>query len=99
MTGWTVAASPLCTYPTVSAHSVLAATLLHGSFNAVASLSPSVITNDAVFCIDACLVGRVAASCFITFTKSPRENSYLRGHPLAESRIWGKPAFIYLNRL
>nr|WP_236639882.1 hypothetical protein [Salinigranum halophilum] len=72
MTGWTVAASPLCTYPTVRAHSVLAATLLHGSFNAVASLSPSVITNDAVFCIDACLVGRVAASCFITYQKRRR---------------------------
>ena len=39
MTGWTVAASPLFTYLTVRAGSVLAATLLHGSFNAVASLS------------------------------------------------------------
>jgi len=39
MTGWTVAASPLFTYLTVRAKSVLAATLLHGSFNAVASLS------------------------------------------------------------
>jgi membrane protease YdiL (CAAX protease family) len=39
MTGWTVAASPLFTYLTVRARSVLAATLLHGSFNAVASLS------------------------------------------------------------
>jgi membrane protease YdiL (CAAX protease family) len=39
MTGWTVAASPLFTYLTVRAQSVLAATLLHGSFNAVASLS------------------------------------------------------------
>jgi membrane protease YdiL (CAAX protease family) len=39
MTGWTVAASPLFAYLTVRARSVLAATLLHGSFNAVASLS------------------------------------------------------------
>jgi membrane protease YdiL (CAAX protease family) len=39
MTGWTVVASPLFTYLTVRAKSVLAATLLHGSFNAVASLS------------------------------------------------------------
>jgi len=39
MIGWTVAASPLFTYLTVRARSVLAATLLHGSFNAVASLS------------------------------------------------------------
>jgi membrane protease YdiL (CAAX protease family) len=39
MTGWTVAASPLFTYLIVRARSVLAATLLHGSFNAVASLS------------------------------------------------------------
>jgi membrane protease YdiL (CAAX protease family) len=39
MTGWTVAASPLFTYLTVRAKSVLAPTLLHGSFNAVASLS------------------------------------------------------------
>jgi len=39
MTGWTVAASPLFTYLTIRAQSVLAATLLHGSFNAVASLS------------------------------------------------------------
>jgi membrane protease YdiL (CAAX protease family) len=39
MTGWTIVASPLFTYLTVRAKSVLAATLLHGSFNAVASLS------------------------------------------------------------
>jgi membrane protease YdiL (CAAX protease family) len=39
MTGWTVATSPLFTYLTVRSRSVLAATLLHGSFNAVASLS------------------------------------------------------------
>ena len=39
---WTVAASPLftsLTYLTLRARSVLAPTLLHGSFNAVASLS------------------------------------------------------------
>jgi len=70
MTGWTVAASPLCTYLTVRAHSVLAATLLHRSFNAVASLSPSVITNEAVFCIDACFISRVAASCFMIHQKT-----------------------------
>ncbi len=29
---------------------------------------------------------------FFDLTKSPRENSYLRGHTFAESRIWGKPA-------
>lgn len=39
MTGWAVAATPVFTYLTVRAESVLAATLLHGSFNAVVSLS------------------------------------------------------------
>lgn len=39
MTAWTVAASPLFTYLTLRARSVLAATLLHGSFNAVGGLS------------------------------------------------------------
>lgn len=39
MTGWTVAVTPVFTYLTVRAGSVLAPTLLHGSFNAVASLS------------------------------------------------------------
>ncbi|MFD1685931.1 hypothetical protein [Halobellus litoreus] len=38
MTGWTVAASSLFTYLTVRARSVLATTLLRGSFNAVASV-------------------------------------------------------------
>nr|WP_277347879.1 CPBP family intramembrane glutamic endopeptidase [Haloarcula rubripromontorii] len=39
MTVWTVAGTPVFTYLTVRAQSVLAPTLLHGSFNAVASLS------------------------------------------------------------
>ncbi|MFO8116141.1 MAG: type II CAAX endopeptidase family protein [Halorubrum sp.] len=39
MTVWTVAASPVFTYLTVRARSVLAATFFHGSFNAVGSLS------------------------------------------------------------
>lgn len=39
MIGWTVAASPVFTYVTLRARSVLAPTLLHGTFNAVASLS------------------------------------------------------------
>lgn len=39
MTLWTVAVTPVFTYLTVRARSVLAPTLLHGSFNAVASLS------------------------------------------------------------
>jgi hypothetical protein len=39
MTGWTVAVPPLFTYLTVRARPVLAAMLLHGSFNAVASRS------------------------------------------------------------
>jgi membrane protease YdiL (CAAX protease family) len=39
MTLWTVAISPVFTYLTVRARSVLAPTLFHGSFNAVGSLS------------------------------------------------------------
>lgn len=39
MTGWTVAASPVFTYLTVRAGSVLAPTFFHGTFNAVASQS------------------------------------------------------------
>lgn len=57
MTGRTVAASPLFTYLTVRARSVLAATLLHGSFNAVASLSLVYLT-----VAGALLVGPVAVA-------------------------------------
>ncbi|WP_254521945.1 CPBP family intramembrane glutamic endopeptidase [Natrinema caseinilyticum] len=39
MTVWTIAASPVFTYLTVRARSVLAATFFHGSFNAVGSFS------------------------------------------------------------
>lgn len=39
MTGWTVTASPIFTYLTLRAETVLAPTFFHGSFNAVASLS------------------------------------------------------------
>lgn len=39
MTVWTIAASPIFTYLTVRARSVLAATFFHGSFNALAGFS------------------------------------------------------------
>jgi membrane protease YdiL (CAAX protease family) len=66
MTGWTVAASPLFTYLTVRASSVLAPTLLHGSFNAVASLSLVYLTGAGNLLLAPVGAAGVGAALFAT---------------------------------
>jgi membrane protease YdiL (CAAX protease family) len=66
MTGWTVAASPLFTYLTVRAESVLAATLLHGSFNAVASLSLVYLTGAGTLLVGPVGVAGIGAALLAT---------------------------------
>jgi membrane protease YdiL (CAAX protease family) len=68
MTGWTVAASPLFTYLTVRARSVLAATLLHGSFNAVASLSLVYLTGAGNLLVGPVGVAGIGAALLATAT-------------------------------
>ncbi|GAB6862469.1 CPBP family intramembrane glutamic endopeptidase [Haloplanus litoreus] len=68
MTGWTVAASPLFTYLTVRAKSVLAATLLHGSFNAVASLSLVYLTGAGTLLVGPVGVAGIGAGVLATTT-------------------------------
>jgi len=66
MTGWTVAASPLFTYLTVRAGSVLAATLLHGSFNAVASLSLVYLTGAGTLLVGPVSIAGIGAALLAT---------------------------------
>ena len=66
MTGWTVAASPLFTYLTVRARSVLAAALLHGSFNAVASLSLVYLTGASTLLVGPVGVAGIGAGLLAT---------------------------------
>ena len=66
MTGWTVAASPLFTYLTVRAKSVLAATLLHGSFNAVASLSLVYLTGAGALLVGPVGIAGIGAGLLAT---------------------------------
>ena len=66
MTGWTVAASPLFTYLTVRARSVLAATLLHGSFNAVASLSLVYLTGAGALLVGPVGIAGIGAGLLAT---------------------------------
>ena len=62
MTVWTVAASPVFTYLTVRARSVLAATLFHGSFNAVGSFSLVYLTGAGNLLIAAVGVAGIGAA-------------------------------------
>jgi membrane protease YdiL (CAAX protease family) len=66
MTGWTVAASPLFTYLTVRAKSVLGATLLHGSFNAVASLSLVYLTGAGALLVGPVGIAGIGAGLLAT---------------------------------
>jgi membrane protease YdiL (CAAX protease family) len=66
MTGWTAAASPLFTYLTVRAKSVLAATLLHGSFNAVASLSLVYLTGAGALLVGPVGIAGIGAGLLAT---------------------------------
>jgi membrane protease YdiL (CAAX protease family) len=66
MTGWTVAASPVFTYLTVRARSVLAATLLHGSFNAVGSLSLVYLTGAGALLVGPVGIAGIGAGLLAT---------------------------------
>jgi hypothetical protein len=66
MTGWTVAASPLFTYLAVRAQSVLVAPLLHGSFNAVASLSLVYLTGASALLVGPVGIAGIGAGLLTT---------------------------------
>ncbi|MFD1587646.1 CPBP family intramembrane glutamic endopeptidase [Halorientalis brevis] len=66
MTGWTVAATPVFTYLTARAESVLAATLLHGSFNAVASLSLVYLTGAGALIVGPVGIAGIGAGVIAT---------------------------------
>ncbi|WP_245853135.1 CPBP family intramembrane glutamic endopeptidase [Natrinema ejinorense] len=66
MTVWTVAASPVFTYLTVRARSVLAATVFHGTFNAVASLSLLYLTGAETLLIAPVGVAGIGAAVLAT---------------------------------
>ncbi|UWG47510.1 Metal-dependent membrane protease, CAAX family [Halanaeroarchaeum sp. HSR-CO] len=80
MTAWTVAASPMFTYLTLRAETVLAPTFFHGSFNAVASLSLVYLTGASnlllspvgVAGIGAAIVGTVVCSMHDRFVAAQR---------------------------
>ena len=62
MTVWTLAASPIFTYLTVRARSVLAATFFHGSFNAVSGFSLLYLTGGSRLLISPVGVAGVGAA-------------------------------------
>ena len=66
MTGWTVAASPVFTYLTVRARSVLAPTVLHGSFNAVSSLSLVYLTGAGAILVGPVGIAGIGAGLLAT---------------------------------
>jgi membrane protease YdiL (CAAX protease family) len=66
MTLWTVTVTPVFTYLTVRARSVLAATLLHGSFNAVASLSLVYLTGAGALLVGPVGIAGVGAGLLAT---------------------------------
>lgn len=63
---WTVAVTPVFTYLTVRAQSVLAGTLLHGSFNAVASLSLVYLTGAGALLVGPVGVAGIGAGVLAT---------------------------------
>ena len=63
---WTVAATPVFTYLTARAESVLAPTLLHGSFNAVASLSLIYLTGGGALLVGPVGVAGIGAGLLAT---------------------------------
>jgi membrane protease YdiL (CAAX protease family) len=91
MTVWTVAVTPVFTYLTVRAHSVLAPTLLHGSFNAVASLSLVYLTGAGPLLVGPVGVAGIGAGLIATATclfhdRYVAAESLTRGDPL---HPWG----------
>ena len=65
MTGATVALSPIYTYVTVRAQSVLAPSVLHGTFNAVAPLSLIYVAGSMVIISPVGMAGIIAAIVFV----------------------------------
>ncbi|WP_265110027.1 CPBP family intramembrane glutamic endopeptidase [Halosolutus halophilus] len=81
MTGWTVAATPVFTYLTVRAESVFAPTLLHGSFNAVASLSLVYLTGAGALFVGPVGIAGIGAGLFATAACVVHDR-YIAGRPL-----------------
>lgn len=65
MTGATVTLSPLYTYVTVRARSVLAPSVLHGTFNAIAPLSLMYVAGNTLLTSPVGLAGIVAAALIV----------------------------------
>jgi membrane protease YdiL (CAAX protease family) len=66
MTAWTITVTPVFTYLAVRAQSVLAPTLLHGSFNAVASLSLVYLTGAGTLLVGPVGVAGIGAGLVAT---------------------------------
>ena len=66
MTGATVALSPLYTYVTVRARNVLAPSVLHGTFNAIAPLTLIYVAGSLVVISPVGMAGIVAAALLVT---------------------------------